>query len=246
MTLQAQSAAPQEREPIALYLVIDRSNSMGYASHAPTLHNGEKMAYAKRAALAVLDQLGERDLVATIAFDSQPYELGPLLPAGESRAALAAKIQQIQYGGGTDFKEALDIARRNLVASGRTVRHVILLTDGDSNRAAEDHADVIAALARAEVTVTSIRIGSDDVNLDLLDAISRATGGTFHHVEDVEQLPQLMIRDAQRLMGRATDVTRCRPASARQRHPEQHRREGAAGRVAWAVVQSKHGAEVRL
>ena len=57
------------------------------------------------------------------------------------------------------------------------MRHIILLTDGDSNRSAEDHAELIAALARAEITVTSIRIGSDTVNLDLLDAISRATGG---------------------------------------------------------------------
>ncbi|MCC6765838.1 MAG: VWA domain-containing protein [Deltaproteobacteria bacterium] len=247
VAVRAQTASPQEREPIAIYLVIDRSNSMGYASHQPALHNGEKMAYAKRAALAVLDQLGERDLVATIAFDSQPYELGPLLPAGESRAALAARIQQIQYGGGTDFKEALEIARRNLIASGRPVRHIILLTDGDSNRSAEDHAAVIAALARAEITVTSIRIGSDTVNLDLLDAISRATGGSFHHVEDAQQLPQLMIRDAQRLMGRSTE-RRETPARAAEGGailagiPERDVPPVAR----WAVVEAKRGAEVRL
>ena len=121
------------------------------------------MAYAKRAALAVLDQLGERDLVATIAFDSQPYELGPLLPAGESRAALAAKIQQIQYGGGTDFKEALDIARRNLVASGAhgPPRDPARPT-ATATAPPRTTPSVIAALARAEITVTSIRIGSDD------------------------------------------------------------------------------------
>ena len=117
-----------------------------------------------------------------------------------SRDALAARIQQLQYGGGTDFKDALDIARRNLVESGRRVRHVILLTDGDTNRRADDHVDLIAALARDEITVTTIRIGSDTVNLELLDAISRATGGEFHHVEDVTALPQLMIRDTQRLI----------------------------------------------
>jgi len=246
VTLRAQTPEPQEREPIALYLVIDRSNSMGYASSQPTLHNGEKMAYAKRAALAVLDQLGEKDLVATIAFDSQPYELGPLAPAGESRAALAAKIQQIQYGGGTDFKEALDIARRNLIESGRTVRHVILLTDGDSNRSAEDHAAVIAALARAEVTVTSIRVGSDTVNLDLLQAISRATGGMFHHVENIEQLPQLMIRDAQRLLGRATERRDVRPRLGDGGTILAGIREDELPPIArWAVVQSKRGAEVR-
>lgn len=247
VTLRAQSPSPQEREPIALYLVIDRSNSMGYAGHQPALHNGEKMAYAKRAALAVLDQLGERDLVAAIIFDSQPYELGPLQPAGQSRGALAAKIQQIQSGGGTDFKQALDIARRNLIESARSVRHVILLTDGDSNRSAEDHADVIAGLARADITVTSIRIGSDTVNLDLLDAISRATGGSFHHVADVRQLPQLMIRDAQRLMGRATERRAMTPRIAEGGAILAGIAEGELPAVTrWATVTKKRAAETRL
>src|SRR5439155_661806 len=109
-----------------------------------------------------------------------------LLPLAEGRAALTAKIRQLQYGGGTDFKEALDRARRSLVAAGRRVRHVILLTDGDTNRSAPDHDDLIADLARDDVTVTTIRIGDDTVHLDLLNRISRATGGAFHHVEDVE------------------------------------------------------------
>jgi Mg-chelatase subunit ChlD len=203
--LEAQTPEPQEREPIALYLVIDRSNSMGYSSTQAMVHNGEKMEYAKRAALAVLDQLGPKDLVGAIAFDSLPTELGPLRPVGESRSALATKIQQLQYGGGTDFKDALDDARRHLIESGRRVKHIILLTDGDTNRGSEDHVELIAALSRAEITVTTIRIGDDNANLKLLDAISRGTGGDFHHVEQVQALPQLMIRDTQRLMSNSPE-----------------------------------------
>jgi Mg-chelatase subunit ChlD len=245
--LESQEPEPQEREPIALYLVIDRSNSMGFTGSQPMVRSGDKMEYAKRAALAVLDQLGPRDMVGAIAFDAQPYELGPLAPVGESRAALAARIQQIQHGGGTDFKESLDIARRRLLESGRRVRHVILLTDGDTNRGAEDHAALIAALAQAEITVTTIRIGSDTVNLDLLDAISRATGGRFHHVEHVHALPQLMIRDTQRLMESAPE------------RGAQPVRVGTPGPILagiaadelpplerWALTRAKPGAELRL
>jgi Ca-activated chloride channel homolog len=245
--LLSQSPEPREREPIALYLVIDRSNSMGYASREPTVQNSEKMIYAKRAALAVLDQLGARDLVGAIAFDSRPYELGPLCPVDACRATLETRIAQLQHGGGTDFKEALDIARRNLIESGRRVRHVILLTDGDTNRGPEDHAGLIAALARAEITVTTIRVGSDTINVDLLASISRATGGEFHHVEDAHALPQLMIRDTQRLM----------------RDPAAHRafpvHVGTPGHLLaglaeaelptvsrWAFTRVRRGAEVRL
>jgi Ca-activated chloride channel family protein len=198
--LLSQAPEPKEREPIALELVIDRSNSMGFSTRPDPGGEGEKMEYARRAALAVLDQLGSHDLVGAIAFDSQPYELGPLVPVADGRDALAMRIRALRHGGGTDFKDALDIARRNLVNADRAVRHIILLTDGDTNRRSDDHFDLIAALARDEITVTSIRIGSDTGNLDLLQQISRETGGEFHHVADATALPQLMIRDTRRLI----------------------------------------------
>ncbi|TMB46040.1 MAG: VWA domain-containing protein [Deltaproteobacteria bacterium] len=247
VTLEPRSAEPKTREPIALYLLIDRSNSMGYSSSNPAVQFGEKMEYAKRAAIAVLDQLGPSDLVAAIAFDSQPYELGALRPVGEGRAALRAAIERIQYGGGTDFKDALDIARRNLVESGRRVRHVILLTDGDTNRHPEDHAELIAALARAEITVTTIRIGSDTINLELLKTISRATGGEFHHVEHVEALPQLMLRDTRRLIDPTAGLE---DAPARIGIPGPML-AGLAEQdlppvARWAPTRAKPGAELRL
>jgi Mg-chelatase subunit ChlD len=244
--LRSQEPEPKQREPIALYLLIDRSNSMGYSSGAGVEY-GEKMEWAKRAALAVLDQLGPRDLVGAIAFDSEPYELGPLAPLGGTRTTLAAKIRQLRYGGGTDFKDALATARRNLRDAGQRVRHVILLTDGDTNRRAEDHDDLIAELAHDEITVTTIRIGSDTVNVDLLGRISRATGGFFHHVEDVQALPQLMISDTQHLMNAAANR---REARARIGEPGpilagigEDELPPVAG---WAITRAKPGAELRL
>src|SRR5262249_60347423 len=83
--LVSQPPEPKEREPIALELVIDRSNSMGYSTRPDPGGEGEKMEYARRAALAVLDQLGPHDLAGAIAFDSPPYELGPLPPVSHGR-----------------------------------------------------------------------------------------------------------------------------------------------------------------
>jgi Mg-chelatase subunit ChlD len=246
VTFESQSPTPKQREPIALYLVIDRSNSMGYATGQDVSY-GDKMEYAKRAALAVLDQLAPGDLAGAIAFDSQPYPLGPLLPVGESRARLAARIRALRYGGGTDFKDALDTARAALAAAGGRVRHIILLTDGDTNRRADDHLELMDTLARDEITVTAIRIGDDTANLELLGAIASRTGGEFHHVANVHALPQLMVRDTQRLID-----------SAAEREDAQTR-IGAGGEVVaglpetdlpraahWALTRAKPGAELRL
>jgi Mg-chelatase subunit ChlD len=243
----SQAPEPKEREPIALELVIDRSNSMGFSTRPDPSGEGEKMEYARRAALAVLDQLGSRDLVGAIAFDSQPYELGPLVPVADGRDALAMRIRALRHGGGTDFKDALDIARRNLVEADRPVRHIILLTDGDTNRRSDDHLDLIAALSRDDITVTTIRIGSDTGNLELLQQISRETGGEFHHVADATSLPQLMIRDTRRLIDAPGTLVNA-PARVGEWGPmlaglsEQELPVVAR----WAVTRLKDDAELRL
>src|SRR5690349_19801191 len=56
-----------ERAPLALALVLDRSGSM----------QGAKLDTAKRAALAVIDRLDERDRVALVIFDNQIETIQP-------------------------------------------------------------------------------------------------------------------------------------------------------------------------
>jgi hypothetical protein len=81
-------------------------------------------------------------------------------------------------------------------------RHVILLTDGDTNRSAVDeYRALIGEIATDKISVTTIRIGDNTVNLGLLKEISERTGGQFHYVENVRALPELMLRDATRALG---------------------------------------------
>jgi Mg-chelatase subunit ChlD len=245
--LRSQAPEPKEREPIALELVIDRSNSMGFSTRPDPTAEGEKMEYARRAALAVLDQLGPRDLVGAIAFDSQPYELAPLVAVAEGRDALAARIRALRHGGGTDFKDALEIARRHLDDAPRAVRHVILLTDGDTNRRSDDHRELIAALARDGITVTAIRIGQDTGNVELLEEMAHDTGGEFHHVPDAAALPQLMIRDTRRLVDAPGSLVNAPARIAHWGPMLAGLTEEELPRVArWATTTLKDDAELRL
>jgi Ca-activated chloride channel homolog len=243
VTLSSQTPEPRRREPIALYLVIDRSNSMGDVG----ADGVSKLDYARRAALAVLDELAPADLVGAVAFDAEAHELGGLAAAGKTRAALAGRIARLRHGGGTDFLDALALAGRRLAAAPPRVRHVVLLTDGDTNRHPEDHDWLIAALVRDGVSVTAIRIGTDTANLALLATIAGTTGGEFHHVTSLAALPQLMIHDARRRMDESAGR---QPGRARL---------GVAGPLLaglaedelppvarWAVTRPKPGAEVRL
>jgi Mg-chelatase subunit ChlD len=194
-----QKPKPKGRTAMGVFLLVDRSNSMSYNSRRRDVRDGEKMQYAKAAARALVAQLRPIDRVGVIAFDSDPYVLGPLRALSEFRTELEDRIARLMPGGGTDFKAALEIAASQLTASALPVRHIILLTDGDTNRGAADHFQLVQTLARMGITVTTIRIGDDDVNLELLQKISSDTGGRFYHVEDIERLPQLIVSDTRKV-----------------------------------------------
>jgi hypothetical protein len=193
---------PPTREPIAVYLCIDRSNSMSYDSRYPAVRDGQRIRYAKEAAIALLRQLDDTDYAGVIAFDSQPYVLGHLEPLGDDRAELEERIERLQPGGGTDFKQALEIAEHEILQSGLRVREVILLTDGDTNRQYHDHDALIASMAQDQIPVSTIRIGPDLENLRLLQDFAQATGGTFYRVEDIEKLPLLLVGLTREAMNR--------------------------------------------
>lgn len=205
ITFQEQRPKKKKRTPIALFLVIDRSNSMGYNSKIRGLHDGQKMKYAQKAALELLTQLQDSDYAGAIAFDSEPYVLAPLNFLAANRADLVEKITRLQYGGGTDFYSALETASDQLAQIRGAIRHILLLTDGDSNRSPVDHYPLVASIAQRQISITTIRIGSDTVNLQLLDYMSNKTNGRFYHVEDVELLPQLMIKDTKQMMREKDD-----------------------------------------
>ena len=205
VTLEPRRPPRAEREPLALFVLIDRSNSMGYhiRNRLERSETESKLVYAKRAALAVVGQLKDSDLVGLIAFDSQPFQVAPLRPLKENRTLLEEDIPRLQPGGGTDFYDALESARRQLIDSHVGTKHAILLTDGDTNRGAADHYPLIAALSTADISVTTIRIGDDTVNLTLLHDISSRTGGQFYHVENVETLPELLLKDTSQALEQA-------------------------------------------
>ena len=205
VTLEPRRPPRAEREPLALFILIDRSNSMGYhiRNRLERSETESKLVYAKRAALAVVAQLKDSDLVGLVVFDSQPFQVSPLRSLKENRALLEEDIPRLQPGGGTDFYDALESARQQLVDSHVGTKHAILLTDGDTNRGAGDHYPLIAALSKADISVTTIRIGDDTVNLTLLHDISSRTGGQFYHVENVETLPELLLKDTSQALEHA-------------------------------------------
>lgn len=209
-----QQQPKKEREPLALFLVLDRSSSMTYGI-VSTREKPSRMEYARQAALALVAQLKEEDRLGVVAFDTQTSVLAPLRPLSESRGEVNDAISRLQPSGGTDFKEALEIAARQLVGSGQRTRHVILITDGASIRPAGEHAGLLDALVASGITVTSIRVGDEQESVELVREIAERTGGSFHLVTDGEALPSLLIDDTRRRAGREREEAERRAEETR-------------------------------
>ncbi|MEJ5237198.1 MAG: VWA domain-containing protein [Limisphaera sp.] len=171
---------------VALMLVLDRSGSM----------LGEKLEMAKRAAMASILALGERDWVGVLAFDTRPYEVAPLQPAGQRRTWLA-QLARVQAEGGTSIYPALEEAYRQLARARAHLKHCVVLTDGITQPG--EFEALTRQMRREGITVSAVGVG-EDFDRPFLEQLAAWGGGRFYAATDPAELPQLFLRDTALLL----------------------------------------------
>ncbi len=176
----------------ALVLVLDRSGSMsGGVTGSPY----PKQEIANEAAVLALGTLFPQDMVGVVAFDNSPKWV-VRLQSNTNPRAVAKKIRSIRPGGGTNIYPALEqayTALAKLKAQDAAVKHVILLTDGQSQ--SSQYYEIVGKMAGAGITMSTIGVG-DDVNSQLLAQLAQMSGGTYYPVSDPSNLPQVFIKEA--------------------------------------------------
>jgi Ca-activated chloride channel homolog len=178
------SRASNQRDPLALALVIDRSGSM----------QGSKLKTAKEAALSVLNRLSERDTASVTVFDS---EVETILPEGEMtgdrKTRARSLIAGVEARSNTALHEGWLTGCRSIAAesagtgtAGRLSR-CFLLTDGLANQGLTDPEEIAAQAAdvrrKTGISTSTFGIG-DDYSEGLLAPLAVAGNGQFHHLRD--------------------------------------------------------------
>jgi Ca-activated chloride channel family protein len=189
---------PQHKErKRALILIIDKSGSMG---------RNDKLTYAKAAAETVTKTLKDNDLIGVIGFDSQPFVVIPLQTVGESRPYFDQMINRLSAHGQTFLIPALREAERTLNNSGAHVKHVVILTDGETGGTVEMYYDLVSRMHNeADTTISAIAVGQD-ANVDLLQAIAKYGGGSYYQTDNPQNLPSLFVEDFHAHGGEVTMV----------------------------------------
>lgn len=174
---------------IALFLVIDKSGSMDlYRSDV------SKMALAREAAIRSVEALRPNDTLGVLGFDNRfAWAVIPMKIARPSDLADAqTAISRIRADGGTSIYPALEEAYKAAAASDARLKHIILLTDGQSFDA--DYPALIAKMQASQITLSTIALGSDS-DTKLLTSLAQMGAGRYYFTERSQDIPRITTRE---------------------------------------------------
>ena len=185
----------EQKDTVAVFFVLDTSGSMAnyVAGHR------RKIDLAIAGISAGIDNLEEDDVAGAISFSAgKPVDVVSDLTS--DRDMLLQAVGKLKPTGGTTLmKEAIEKAYKRLKANDAKRKHIILLSDGKSDEVESDLLDLAEDTAEAHISITTIAIG--DANRALLRELSEISGGHPVTVENLQQLPTLLmeaVRDTQR------------------------------------------------
>jgi hypothetical protein len=177
----------------ALAISLDRSGSM--AAGVPG--GGAKIDLANAGAARAAELLGNDDLLAVYAVDSEPHVVAPLASVGPNRATIDETVRAITSGGGGIYVyQALNAAWADLSKVRGARRHVILFADAADAEEPGDYVKLLAEMREARATVTVIGLGSEqDSDAAFLKDVAERGGGRIFFCNDAMELPAVFAQE---------------------------------------------------
>ena len=222
--------AKNDKTTAAIALVIDKSGSM---------RDGRNLELAKEAAKQSVSALKPQDRVLVVGFDDTPYLVVPTTRA-VNRYSINDKISKMTANGGTNIRDALELAYLELSLVSAKVKHVIVLTDGHSPYAGIDA--LVREMSRSRITVSTIALARADTVL--LSRIASLGKGRAYIANDASSVPRLFVEETDRIVNNAVVESPFVPTISKQHAMI----KGVSPKTLLGYVQTKAkpGAEVIL
>jgi Ca-activated chloride channel family protein len=178
----------QERNPVNVAFVIDRSGSMA----------GDRIAQAREAAIMALTRLDANDIASVVIFDDRIDVLVPAQPVND-HAAFTSRIRQVGVRGNTAIHAGVlqGAAEVRKFKDSQRLNRIVLLSDGQANvgpRRAAEFADLGRALLAEGISVSTIGL-SLDYNEDLMLQLARASDGNHAFASAPNDLIKIFDRE---------------------------------------------------
>lgn len=173
-----------EKPNLAISLVIDKSGSM----------SGTKMELAKEAAIASAEVLKGNDRFGVIAFDGRAEVITPMTDSSDL-SVIISTIARLQAGGGTNIYPGLYQAWEALAAEDAKLKHIILLSDGQTTGSGYD--TLVSHIASDGITLSTVGIG-EGADQNLLGDLAEWGDGEYYFTNDFGSIPQILTRETMR------------------------------------------------
>ena len=172
---------------MAMIMVIDHSGSMS----ANVGSSATNLDLAITAAQTAVDQMRETDYVGVITFDDKyAWVVEPVLASDKD--AIKEQIATIPEGGGTTIQPALREALEGVSECDASIRHVVLLTDGQGE--SNNYSDIITAYTDGGVTLSTVAIGIGS-DAKLLETLAEACGGRHYYSDFATDIPKIFAQE---------------------------------------------------
>ena len=185
LPVDVQIEGDESEEPSALLLMIDNSASM----------EGQPLSMAKLGAIKCLESLHVNDYAGALTFSTDVSVLSPMDQMMNSRDQMVSDISGLGTIMGTAYTAALQEALKQMndLPPEVTKKHIILLSDGQS--ADSGYEWIVREMAKQGITVSTIALGTN-ISVNQMQLLALLGNGTFYSVARSENLPSVMLTDA--------------------------------------------------
>lgn len=173
-------------EPSAIALIIDTSGSM----------KGEPIESARTAARLFIDQMGERDRVSVISFNTVPAVLSEF--TGDKNKLYQA-VDRLQAGGDTAVYDGVSLGTDLIKSEPARQRNIVLLSDGADTASKMSGSALIDKVVSEKVPIYTIALQSGSFDISKLTQISEGSGGGLIIAPNAESLISFYDRLAKEL-----------------------------------------------
>ena len=205
----------------------------------------EGNALALKVCQKSVDSLSAKDWFGIVHYGAQNEWAVPLLQARD-KAGIKAKIGKIQPGDMPDFDGIFRLALKGLKGINASVKHMLLLSDGDPSPPAPE---LLKQCRDGKITVSTICYfahgGAQGAESNQMRRIASMTGGKYYYLDDAKKLPQIFIKESQRV-ARSLIVNRTFTPLQRTKSPVLTGFEGLPAVTGYVLTEPKPRAEVAL
>ena len=171
----------KQKPSLAMVLVIDKSGSM----------SGSPIQLARQAAKSAVELMGSQDSIAVIGFDSESRVIVPMRSAS-AKGSIQDSIDTMEAGGGTNLYPAMLHAEEMLASSSAKIKHMIILSDGQTQQA--DYLSMAEAITDMRVTISTVALG-DGAAKELMASIADVGKGRYYETNEPSNMPQIFTKE---------------------------------------------------